>query len=114
MVDEENKPESDIDDDVDHIIQEISEEDPSFSSNVSPLTVATSVEKPAPVPTKSSSENLEQCLTLELKGSIQLTLCFVSGDRRIEVICGEDALVCRMADGTEFKIPTGFSPKRAA
>lgn len=56
----------------------------------------------------------DQSLKLELKGSINLKLCFSSGDRSIEVFCAEEALICRMADGTEFKIPTGIHKKSRA
>ncbi len=56
----------------------------------------------------------EQSLKLELKGSINLKLCFNSGERSIEVFCAEEALICRMADGTEFKIPTGIHKKNRA
>ncbi|NUM89026.1 MAG: hypothetical protein HUU37_07470 [Bdellovibrionales bacterium] len=61
-------------------------------------------------------ETAEQNLKLELRGSINLKLIFSSGERSIEVFCTEDALICRMADGTEFKIPTGIhsTRKRAA
>jgi hypothetical protein len=56
----------------------------------------------------------EQSLKLELKGSINLKLVFSSGERSIEVFCAEEALICRMADGTEFKIPTGIHKKSRA
>ncbi len=67
------------------------------------------------VPMKTA-ETAEQSLKLELRGSINLKLIFSSGERSIEVFCTEDALICRMADGTEFKIPTGIhsARKRAA
>ncbi len=56
----------------------------------------------------------DQSLTLEMNGVINLKLNFKNGDRNIEVICGEEALICRMADGTEFRIPTGYSKARKA
>jgi hypothetical protein len=51
---------------------------------------------------------------MELSGVVNLKLCFASGDRSIEVHCTEEALICRMADGTEFRIPTGITKKRNA
>ena len=68
----------------------------------------------APVEKAPFLADAEQSLRLELKGSINLKLCFASGERRIEVFCGEEALICRMADGTEFKIPTGIRKKTKA
>ena len=48
-----------------------------------------------------------QTLALELNGTINLKLSFRSGERSIEVFCTDDALICRMADGTEFRVPIG-------
>lgn len=59
-----------------------------------------------------------QALTLELTGSLNLKLAFATGNRQVELVCSEDALVCRFGDGTEVRIPTdsakGVSTKRAA
>jgi hypothetical protein len=59
-----------------------------------------------------SKTEKEQALTLELTGVINLKLCFSSGERSIEVFCTEESLLCRMADGTEFRIPTGIQPRK--
>jgi hypothetical protein len=72
-------------------------------------------EAPAPLAlAKSSKGRPEQSLTMELTGVVNLKLCFASGERSIEVVCTEETLICRMADGTEFRIPTGVAKKREA
>ena len=92
------KPEEMSEDELDQIIEDMAKEE-TASAPVLSLARGTKAA------TKTASE---QSLTLELKGVIDLKLCFASGDRSIEVLCTEDALLCRMADGTEFKIPTGM------
>lgn len=46
-----------------------------------------------------------QSLTLELNGTLQLKLIFTSGARSMELSCNEDGLTCRLADGSEFRVP---------
>ncbi len=53
-----------------------------------------------------------QALTLEMTGVVNLRLTFKNGDRSIELLCSDEALVCKMADGTEFRIPTGVGKAR--
>lgn len=99
------------DDELDEIIQDISQEAPKaevVQTQAAPKVV------PMNTKNKSAQKNTEQCLSLELTGSINLKLCFSSGERSIEVFCTEEALICRMADGTEFRIPTGMNKKAAA
>ena len=63
----------------------------------------------------NNDSNSEQALTMELKGTMNLKISFTNGDKKIDVMCTEDFLICRMADGTEFKIPTGtFQNRKAA
>ena len=112
MADEKKSPADEMsDDDLDQIIQEISKEEEEPAA-----------EKPvAKTPTlgvlpggKKAAARSDQALHLELTGVINLKLCFSSGERSIEVLCTEEALICRMADGTEFRIPTGIEKKRQA
>lgn len=93
------------DDELDQIIRDMAEEeDNAPAMNATPLKAV-----------KSSAKNqADQSLTMELTGVINLKLCFASGERSIEVLCTEEALLCRMADGTEFRIPTGINKKRNA
>ena len=49
---------------------------------------------------------ISQSLTLELTGTLNLKLGFVTGTKSVELICTDDALVCRFGDGTEVRIPT--------
>ena len=72
--------------------------------------IAIPAKKTAPA-TSTAGSSSAQNLTLEMNGVINLKLTFKNGDRNIEVICSEEALVCRMADGTEFRIPTGADSK---
>ncbi len=98
-------------DELDKLIQDISKEEAEDMAPVEeskPVLSMVSAPKPAPAAAPA------QALTLELTGDINLKLCFSSGERSIEVVCSEDALLCRMADGTEFKIPTGMHKKKAA
>lgn len=103
-------------DELDQIIQDIAKDDDAEKPAAAAAT-------PSPAPslslvsgkkTKESAVKPEQALSLELTGVINLKLCFASGERSIEVLCTEEALVCRMADGTEFRIPTGITKKRQA
>lgn len=55
----------------------------------------------------------DQVLSMQLTGPINLRLSFSNGDRAIELECTENGLLCRMADGTEFKIPTSAVRKAA-
>ena len=49
---------------------------------------------------------IAQSLTLELTGTLNLKLGFVTGTKSVELICTDEALVCRFGDGTEVRIPT--------
>lgn len=99
-------------DELDQIIQDMSKEEPAETGSAEEKPALTLVRgrKGQPAPEASS----QQALTLEMSGVVNLKLCFKNGDRNIEVICSEESLVCRMADGTEFRIPTGNSKARKA
>lgn len=96
-------------DELDQIIQDMSKEEPASPEEKPALTLVQG-KKGSPTPESTNS----QALTLEMNGVINLKLCFKNGERQIEVVCSEEALVCRMADGTEFRIPTGHSKVRKA
>lgn len=102
-----DKKEDISEDELDQIIQDMSkEEDGEVVAKPSVL---------AAVPAKKDSgDSSQQALTLEMNGVINLKLSFKNGERSIDVICSEDALICRMADGTEFRIPTGNGKVRKA
>lgn len=105
-----SKKEDDVsDDDLDQIIQEMSKEDEA-EVKAAPAAPVSIVGKK----TKAVAPSSDQALSLELTGVVNLKLCFSSGERSIEVLCTEEALVCRMADGTEFRIPTGINKSKAA
>lgn len=93
-------------DELDQIIRDMADEEAA-------TPVATPAVSLAKSP-KATKKDAEQSLTMELSGVVNLKLCFASGDRSIEVHCTEEALICRMADGTEFRIPTGITKKRNA
>lgn len=101
---DEKKMEEVPEDELDQIIRDMADEE---SAAPAP-TPALSLTKTA----KPTKKDAEQSLTMELSGVVNLKLCFASGDRSIEVHCTEEALVCRMADGTEFRIPTGIHNKK--
>lgn len=109
---EEKKTEDMSDDDLDQIIQEISKEEEAPKATAKPAAAASP--NLSVIPGKKAGPRPEQALNLELTGVINLKLCFSSGERSIEVLCTEEALICRMADGTEFRIPTGIEKKRQA
>lgn len=100
-----DKKEDISEDELDQIIQDMSKEEE-----------AEPVAKPAlvAVQKKESAASSPQSLTLEMNGVINLKLCFKSGERSIDVTCSEEALICRMADGTEFRIPTASNKVRKA
>ncbi|HEY8279953.1 MAG TPA: hypothetical protein VIH99_10030 [Bdellovibrionota bacterium] len=104
MADKKDAKEDMSEDELDQIIQDMSKDEGEASA------------KPAleAVQGKKKSASSQQALTLEMNGVINLKLCFKDGDRVIEVVCSEEALVCRMADGTEFRIPTGIAKVRKA
>ena len=105
-------------DELDQIIKDMSEGEDDVqppmekskesSSPVMELVQSKKVEAAGePVKVAPVSMAAQQTLSLEMNGVINLKLCFKNGDRSVEVQCTEDFLVCRMADGTEFRIPTG-------
>lgn len=93
-------------DELDQIIRDMADEEAATPVATPALSLAKN--------TKATKKDAEQSLTMELSGVVNLKLCFASGDRSIEVHCTEEALICRMADGTEFRIPTGITKKRNA
>lgn len=97
-------------DELDQIIQDMSKEEPASPEEKPALTLVQGKKGGGPAPEASPA----QALTLEMNGVINLKLSFKNGERQIDVICSEDALVCRMADGTEFRIPTGHGKVRKA
>jgi hypothetical protein len=102
MADQNPKAQEDIsEDELDQIIQDMSKDEETEKPAEKPALelVQGAKKKVAPV--------ADQTIALELKGVVNLKLSFKNGDRAIEVLCSEDYLTCRMADGTEFKIPTG-------
>jgi len=103
---DEKKSDDMSEDELDQIIADMSKEEEAVP------TPAVSLVKGNKAQTKSAAE--DQSLTMELTGVVNLKLCFASGERSIEVICTEEALLCRMADGTEFRIFTGIAKKRNA
>lgn len=100
-----NNDEDISEEDLEKIIQDVAEaEQPTAAATVTPIKAAA----------KSYEKKPGQNLSLELSGVVNLKLNFSSGERSIEVTCTEEALLCRMADGTEFKIPTGLNKKKQA
>jgi len=94
------------DEDLEKIMQEIISEETNLSetkeATVQDISTAAKAGK-----IKAEENTEKQTLSLELSGSINLKLYFSSGERSIEVSCGEDAMICRLADGSEFRIPFG-------
>lgn len=104
---DEKKLEEASEDELDQIIRDMADEEAATPIAAPALSLA----KP---PKTATKKDAEQSLTMELTGVVNLKLCFASGERSIEVHCTEEALICRMADGTEFRIPTGITKKRSA
>jgi len=104
---DEKKSEEVSEDELDQIIADMSKEEETPAAP--PVTMLKTAKTPSAPKGKP-----EQSLSMELTGVINLKLSFASGDRSIELTCSEDALICRMADGTEFRIPTGVEKKRNA
>jgi hypothetical protein len=101
-------------DELDQIIQDMSKDEPEEAASPQasvPTMELVQSKKKAASPVSSSSQ---QALTLEMNGVVNLKLCFKNGERSIEVHCTEEHLLCKMADGTEFKIPTGNAKVRKA
>jgi hypothetical protein len=103
-----DKKEDISEDELDQIIQDMSKED----EVVVPIKPTASSAQGKNVSVSSASS--PQSLTLEMNGAINLKLSFKSGERSIEVSCTEEALICRMADGSEFRIPVGDGKARKA
>ena len=110
MSDQQNAAKDDIsEDELDQIIQDMSKDE---AEPVKPaLEVVQSKKKAAVTPVATTATTAGQALTLELTGAINLKLRFQNGERSIEVACTDEYLTCTMADGTEFKIPTGVTSK---
>lgn len=77
---------------LDQIIADISRED---------ARQGTPVSSASPRVARTAS----QSMTLEVQGNLHLKLVFQQGDKSIELRLDENILVCKMADGTEFRIP---------
>ena len=110
MADNKDAKEEISEDELDQIIQDMSkeEEEAEVPAAKPALEVVQNIKKTA------AAGNSQQALTLEMNGVINLKLNFKNGERSIEVVCSEEALVCTMADGTEFRIPTGNAKVRKA
>jgi hypothetical protein len=115
---DEKKNEAMSDDELDQIIQDMSKEDEQATAEpVEAPVAAFPAEEEEPVreepvrvlraakPEYAAPAASDQSLKMELQGVVNLKVNFSSGGRSIELVCSEDALVCRMADGTEFRIP---------
>jgi hypothetical protein len=105
---DEKKSEEVSEDELDQIIADMSKEEEA------PAPAPVKILKTAKTAPSAPKGNSEQSLSMQLTGVINLKLNFASGDRSIELTCTEEALLCRMADGTEFRIPTGVEKKRNA
>lgn len=121
MVDEKNQISEDAvsEDDLDKIMKDIVTEEEEAAEAapeavVTPISAAPQVTPIRSVePKRTSSGGGEQALKLEFSGPINLKLQFTTGNRTIELNCTDEALVCRMADGTEFRMPTGATTSTA-
>jgi hypothetical protein len=109
MSDQQNSAKDDIsEDELDQIIQDMSKDE---AEPVKPALEVVQSMKKAVTPVANTTGTTGQALTLELTGAINLKLRFQNGERSIEVACTDEYLTCTMADGTEFKIPTGVTSK---
>ncbi len=109
MADNKDTKEEISEDELDQIIQDMTKDEEAVEAPVkAPVLEVVQSKK------KTVEASASQALTLEMNGVVNLKLCFKNGDRSIEVICSEEALVCKMADGTEFRIPTGNAKARKA
>lgn len=86
---------------LDQIIADISRED---------ARQGTPVSSASPRVARTAS----QSMTLEVQGNLHLKLVFQQGDKSIELRLDENILVCKMADGTEFRIPFDKRGRQAA
>lgn len=109
MSDQQNAAKDDMsEDELDQIIQDMSTEEVEPEK---PALEVVQSKKKVVTPMATTGSNASQALTLEMNGVVNLKLRFQNGDRHIEVSCTDEFLTCQMADGTEFKIPTGATPK---
>ncbi|RZA07687.1 MAG: hypothetical protein EOP11_06985 [Proteobacteria bacterium] len=119
---DEKKNEAMSDDELDQIIQDMSKEDEQATAEVeadapvmeapfepveAPVEPVRSLRAAKPLDPKPAAS--DQSLTMELQGVVNLKVNFSSGGRSVELVCSEEALVCRMADGTEFRIPLNLA-----
>jgi hypothetical protein len=113
MADKKDAKEDISEDELDQIIQDMSKDETEAASSTEKpvLELVQGKKKAAPAASSHAQGGGQQALTLEMNGVVNLKLHFKSGERSIEVHCTEDYLTCTMADGTEFKIPTGNSGK---
>jgi hypothetical protein len=104
------------DDDLDKIMKEISslEAETESPAEKPVAAVVHKLELKPEVKMETKKENSEQSLKLELTGTLKLKLSFASGSRGIDIICSDDALICQLADGTEFRVPTVVTKKKVA
>jgi hypothetical protein len=110
---DEKKSDDMSEDELDQIIADMSKEEEQAAEEEAAAPVV-SIAKAAPAKPAAVKGTSDQSLKMELTGVVNLKLNFASGDRSIELTCTEEALLCRMADGTEFRIPTGMAKKRNA
>jgi putative NADH-flavin reductase len=108
MVDGKNQTNSG-DEDLEKIMQEI-----NSIEQESAVQETSAAALPQNVKAFPKGEKTSQSLTMELNGSIQLRLVFASGARSMEISCDESGFICRLADGSEFRIPMGAPVRKTA
>jgi hypothetical protein len=109
---EKNETKEEIsEDELDQIIQDMSKDESRAPAELTKATLdfahsKKKVTSSAVTPSQQTQPS-QQSLSMEMNGVINLKLSFKNGGRSIEVHCTEEHLLFKMADGTEFKIPTG-------
>lgn len=61
--------------------------------------------KVTPMPAKTVAPEGEQKLSMTVQGNMTLSLGFASGSSSLEIVCEGDAMVCRLANGMEIRVP---------
>lgn len=103
MADKKEAVEEISEDELDQIIQDMSAAEQSEAAS---STLEEEVEEAASYKRGSRESSEDRSVSLELTGVVNLRLSFRDGERTIDLSCSEDELVCRTADGAEFRIPT--------